>query len=207
MSAADGLGAGSAVGQSWLRQIDGERARRRSRRCCAPPRGGAIAWPSASRGCRLRPCSRSPSLIACMFVLDAWSVSQRPPASGRSDRGGAQLHRSGQVGLVPVAARRRPAGAGRARLPGRAAVLARRAGRVGCAAGLRVYRHRAAGPVCDHRQAADRARPAVRRPATTSGPTSRSTGTPATPACRPATPPRPLRRWSPSARSFRRRGR
>ena len=73
------------------------------------------------------------------------------------------LHRSGQVGLVSVADGDSPADAGCAQFPRPAAVLARRSRGVRGAAGLRLYRDRAAQPVRNDHQERDRPGAAVRR--------------------------------------------
>ena len=203
MSAADGAG-GTAV-EPWLHRIGANaKATLRDAGAAAAPRRAVAQRPRICAAARRRRCR------GARRDGDArWLGHRSGPAAADGPRRGLQpAHGSGQGRIFPLAARACDDRACLARhFAAAAADAAPGARSLDGAARLCVHRHRAAGPVRHHRQAADRPRPAagrrrryVRLPAVLAG---RSTMR----ACRPAMPPRPLRRWSRSARSFPRRGR
>ena len=172
-----------------------ERARRRSRRCCATAPAGRMA---AAAGrmlllgaalavvaivCDHVPARRLVALAAGAGGLPTVAGRRRSTASPISACRAGFCGRSGSS-LIALAA---------ARLAGAAAVLARHvlaawAVRLGF-----VFTAIArAGPVRDHRQAADRARAAVRRRRRHLGLRAVQLAARLSRACRPATPPRPL---------------
>ena len=171
-----------------------------------PALGPRPAWPPRGR-LAIGALAAIAVLLSRLVVLDARSVAGARALPARAGLAVPAHHRTWAVGLVSLADRHSAAGAAAARFHSAAAVLAQcSCGYLGPAR-LCLHRDRSAGPVRDHRQAADRPGAAVRRRRRRLGLAAVGLARPSTRAFPPATRPRPLRRPLPSARSGRRRAR